>query len=165
VSDPEGPHFHVGMATMAEYAKYSFNLQHNLARTIIQQRLSMALYDEHNITISHELEQLKRENALLHGGTLPHSDQDREFKVANRHLCEAVDGWNYTYQQLEAARELVDERTHMIIHLECANEQQNLELEERATVIASLEQQIQVLPLQAPPTPAGPDTVSDVDEE
>jgi hypothetical protein len=53
----------------------------------------------------------------------------------------------------------------MIIHLECANEKQNLELEERATVIASLEQQIQVLPLQAPPTPAGPDTMSDVDEE
>jgi hypothetical protein len=58
----------------------------------------MALYDKHNITISHELEQLKRENALLHGGTLPPSDQDREFKVANHHLCEAEHGWNYTCQ-------------------------------------------------------------------
>jgi hypothetical protein len=34
----------------------------------------------------------------------------------------------------------VDERTHMIIHLEQANEQLDLELEERAAVIASLEQ-------------------------
>jgi hypothetical protein len=29
VSDPEGPHFHAGMAAMAEYAQYSFDLQHN----------------------------------------------------------------------------------------------------------------------------------------
>jgi hypothetical protein len=34
----------------------------------------------------------------------------------------------------------VDEHTHGIIHLEHANEQQDLELEERAVVIASLEQ-------------------------
>jgi hypothetical protein len=26
ISDPKGPHFHVGMAAMAEYAQYSFNL-------------------------------------------------------------------------------------------------------------------------------------------
>jgi hypothetical protein len=41
----------------------------------------------------------------------------------------------------------VDERTHVIIHLEHANEQQDLELKERAVVIASLEQQVQVLQL------------------
>jgi hypothetical protein len=48
------------------------------------------------------------------------------------------------------------------------NEQQDLELEERAAVIASLEQQIQVLQLQAPPAPASPaepDAMLDVDEE
>jgi hypothetical protein len=33
----------------------------------------------------------------------------------------------------------VDECTHVIIHLEHANEQQDLELEKRAAVIASLE--------------------------
>jgi hypothetical protein len=33
----------------------------------------------------------------------------------------------------------VDERTHAIIHLEHANEQQDLELKERAAVIISLE--------------------------
>jgi hypothetical protein len=57
----------------------------------------------------------------------------------------------------------VDDRTHMIIHLEHVNEQQDLELEERAAVIVSLEQQVQVLQLQAPP--AEPDAVSDVDLE
>jgi hypothetical protein len=53
----------------------------------------------------------------------------------------------------------------MIIHLEHANEQQDLELEERATMITSLEQQVQVLQLQVPPAPAGLDTVSDVNKE
>jgi hypothetical protein len=57
----------------------------------------------------------------------------------------------------------VDDRTHMIIHLEHVNEQQDLELEERAAVIVSLEQQVQVLQLQAPS--AEFDAVSDVDLE
>jgi hypothetical protein len=56
------------MAAMAEYVQYSFNLQHNLARTVIQQHLSMAAYDERHIAISHELALLKGENDLLHGG-------------------------------------------------------------------------------------------------
>jgi hypothetical protein len=34
VSNPEGPHIHTSMATMAEYAQYSFDLQHTAARTI-----------------------------------------------------------------------------------------------------------------------------------
>jgi hypothetical protein len=38
--------------------------------------------------------------------------------------------------------ELVDECTHVIIHLEHVSEQQDLELEERAAAIASLEQQV-----------------------
>jgi hypothetical protein len=62
----------------------------------------------------------------------------------------------------------VYERTHVIIHLEHANKQQELELKERAAVITSLEQQVQVLQLQVPPVPTDPtepDTVSDVDEE
>jgi hypothetical protein len=56
----------------------------------------------------------------------------------------------------------------MIIHLENAIEQEDLEFEERAATIATLEQQLQVHQLQAPPTPtapADPDTVSNVDEE
>jgi hypothetical protein len=96
----------------------------------------MAAYDEHHIAISHELEQLKCENALLYGGTLPPLDQDSKLKVAYCHHSETEHRWNYTRQQLYATRELVDECTHVIIHLEDANEQQVLELEERATVIA-----------------------------
>jgi hypothetical protein len=32
----EGPHFHMGMASIARYAQYLFNLQHNTSRTIMQ---------------------------------------------------------------------------------------------------------------------------------
>jgi hypothetical protein len=39
---------------------------------------------------------------------------------------------NYARQQLDAAHEEVDTRTHVIVHLEHANEQQELELKERA---------------------------------
>jgi hypothetical protein len=35
ISNPEGPYFHVGLAAMAEFAQYSFNLQHITARTVI----------------------------------------------------------------------------------------------------------------------------------
>jgi hypothetical protein len=71
----------------------------------------------------------------------------------SRHLIEAEHGWHYFRQQLDAAREMLDERTHVIIHLE---------------------QQLQVLQLQvshapvvpaAPTAPAEPDAKSDVDEE
>jgi uncharacterized protein (DUF3084 family) len=85
-----------------------------------------------------------------------------------RRLSEAEHGWHYFRQQLDTAREVLDERTHAIIHLEHHIEQQDLELEERAVTIANLEQQLQVLQLQVPPTPAAPtepDVGSDVDEE
>jgi hypothetical protein len=41
----------------------------------------MAAYDDRHITISCELAQLKCENDLLRGGTVPPLDQDREMKV------------------------------------------------------------------------------------
>jgi hypothetical protein len=108
VSDPEGPHFHPGMATMAEYVQYSFDLQHTLARTVIQQRLSLAAYDVHISNISHELAQLKNENDLLRGDTVPPSDQDRELAVAYHHLSEADHRWNHTPQLLDVTCEMVD---------------------------------------------------------
>jgi hypothetical protein len=40
---------------------------------------------------------------------------------------------------------MVDDHTHAIIHLEHTKEQQDFELMERAAVIASLEQQVQML--------------------
>jgi hypothetical protein len=36
VSDLEGPHFHTRMTSLARYAQYLFNLQHNTARTGMQ---------------------------------------------------------------------------------------------------------------------------------
>jgi hypothetical protein len=42
---------------------------------------------------------------------------------------------------------MVDKRTHTIIHLEHHVEQQDLDLEERAAMITTLEQQLQVLQL------------------
>jgi hypothetical protein len=74
IFDPKCPHFHVGMVAMAEYAQYSFDLQHTTARTVIQQCLGMVAYDECHIAISRELAQRKCENDLLHGGTVPPSD-------------------------------------------------------------------------------------------
>jgi hypothetical protein len=76
--------------------------------------------------------------------------------------------WHYICQQLDTSHELVDECTHTIIHLKHTNEQQDLELEEREAVVASLERQVYVLQLQALPAPATPavelDAMSDVDE-
>jgi hypothetical protein len=54
-------------------------------------------------------------------------------------LSEADHTWHYIRQQLDASCELVDERTHVIVHLEHTNQQLDLELEERVVVIASLE--------------------------
>jgi hypothetical protein len=96
VPDLKGPHFNFDMAALAKYAQYLFNLQHNTARTIMQQRMHLTAYDEHNTVISCELEQLKHENALLCSGTLPPLDQDHELKVTYHHLSEAEHGWNYT---------------------------------------------------------------------
>jgi hypothetical protein len=71
VSNLEGLHFNTGTAAMAKYAKYLFNLQQNTTRTVMQQGMHLTSYDEHNTTISRELEQQKQENALLHSGTFP----------------------------------------------------------------------------------------------
>jgi hypothetical protein len=53
-----------------------------------------------------------------------------------------------------------------MVHLEHHVEQLDLELEESAVTIATLEQQLQVPPAPtAPAAPAEPDAVSDVHEE
>jgi hypothetical protein len=168
ISNPEGPHFHAGLAAMADYAQYLFDLQHTTTRIVIQQCLCMAAYEECHITISHELTHLKCENDLLRGGTGPPLDQDWELKVTYHCLSEVEHAWHFIRQQLDVLCELVDEHTHAIIYLEHTNEHQDLKLGERAVVIASLEQQVQVIQLQIPPAPVAPavepDTMSDVDE-
>jgi hypothetical protein len=122
VSNPEGPHYHTGMAAMAKYAQGLFNLQYNTNTIVIQQCLCMAAYEERYTATSRELAQLKCENDLLCGGTIPPSEQDQELKVAYCHLSDSEHMWHYIRQQLDASREMVDEHTHVIIHLEHANE-------------------------------------------
>jgi hypothetical protein len=159
VSNPEGLHFHAGMAALAGYAQHMFNLQASTDRTVMLQHL-------HSSSLEQHVEELRRASTILHSGTPPPSDQDHELQVAYRRLCEAEHGWHYFRQQLDAAPEVLDERTHAIIHLEHHVEQQDPELEERAATIANLEQQLQVPPAPtAPATPAEPDAESDVDEE
>jgi hypothetical protein len=81
-------------------------------------------------------------------------------------LSEAEHGWHYFYQQLDVTCEMLDEHTHLSIHLEHHIKQQDLELEERAATIADLRQQLQVPPVPAAPAaPAETDAELDVDEE
>jgi hypothetical protein len=110
-SNHEGPHFHIGMVALAGSTQHMFNLQASTGRTVIRQRLHSGSLEQH-------IEELRHANAILRSGTPPPSDQDRELQVAYCHLSEAEHGWHYFRQQLDAAHEMLDERTHTIIHLE-----------------------------------------------
>jgi hypothetical protein len=69
---------------------------------------------------------------------------------------------------LDIAPEEVDIHTHRIIHLEHHVEEQDAELEERAEMIANLEQQLLELQVQAPPELADHkeiDAMSSIDED
>jgi hypothetical protein len=102
----------------------------------------MPAYEEWHSATSRELTQLKCENDLLCGSTVPPTDQDQELKVAYRHLSEAEHTWHYNHQQLDASHEMIYERTHAIVLLEHTNEQQDFKLMDRAAVITSMEQQV-----------------------
>jgi hypothetical protein len=99
----------------------------------------MTAYEEHATTTSHELERLRHDNAV-HNTAIPPSELDCELKFTYRHLSEAEHGWNYTHQLLDIAHEEVDILTNGIIHLEHAYKPLGAELEERAEMIANLEQ-------------------------
>jgi hypothetical protein len=85
VSNPEGPHFHVGMAALAGYAQHMFNLQASTGRTVMRQHL-------HSSSLEQHVEELRRANAILCSGTPLPSDQDRELQVTYRRLSEAEHG-------------------------------------------------------------------------
>jgi hypothetical protein len=142
MSDLEGPHFHTGMTSLARYAQYLFNLQHNTARIGMQQRMRLTAYEEHTTATSRELERLRHENVILCSGARPPLEQDRELQGAYRRLSEAEHGWNHTRMLLDITHEEVDTHTHEIIHLEHHMETQDTKLEERAETIANLEQQL-----------------------
>jgi hypothetical protein len=113
VSDLECPHFSVGMAEMAKYMQYLFNMQHNTARTAIQQRLRLTAYGEH-------IKGLRHENSILRSGTHSPLDRGHELQIMYHRHSEAKHGWNYNHQQLDLTRDEVDICTHTIIHLEHA---------------------------------------------
>jgi hypothetical protein len=159
VSNPEGPDFHAGLAALAGYAQHMFNLQASTGRTIIQQCLHSGLLEQH-------IKEPRRANAIPRSGMPPVLLKDYELQVTYHRLSEAEHGWHYFRQQLDAAREMLDESSHAIIHLEHHIEQQDLELEKKAAMITDLEQQLQVLPaLTVSAAPAEPDAELDVDEE
>jgi hypothetical protein len=69
---------------------------------------------------------------------------------------------------LDITREEVETRTHGIVHLEHHVEAQDTELEERAEMIADLEQQLLDLQVQAPPEPVDhleAEAMSGIDED
>jgi hypothetical protein len=117
MSDLEGPHFYVGMTSLARCAQYLFNLQHNTSRTIMQHHMCPMAYEEHTAATSRVLKRLRHENAVLCSGACPPSKQDRELQVAYHLLSEVEHGWNHTRMLLDIAHEEMDTHTHGIIHL------------------------------------------------
>jgi hypothetical protein len=118
VSNLKGPHFHAGMTSLAKYAQYLFNLQHNTARTAMQQRTCLTAYEESATAATREIERLRHENAILCSSAQPPSELDHELQEVYRRLSGAEHGWNYTRMLLDIAREEVDIHTHGIVHLE-----------------------------------------------
>jgi hypothetical protein len=168
VSDIKGPHFHAEMTSLARYAQYLFNLQHNTARIGMQQRTCLLAYEESATAATGEIERLRHENAILRNGVRPPSKQDRELKEVYRRLSNAEHGWNHTYLLLDITREEVEIHTHGIIHLEPHVETQDTELVARAETIANLEPQLLEFQGQAPPEPVNPeeiDATSGIDED
>jgi hypothetical protein len=77
-------------------------------------------------------------------------------------------GWNYTHMLLDITHDEVETRTHEIVHLEHHMVVLDAKLEERAKMIADLEQQLLELPVQAPPDPVDHQeaiAVSGIDED
>jgi hypothetical protein len=91
VSNPEGPHFHTGMAALAGYAQHMFNLQARTGRTVMRQHL-------HSSSLEQHVEELRRANTILRSDAPPPSDQDRELQVTYLRLSEAEHGWHYFRQ-------------------------------------------------------------------
>jgi hypothetical protein len=91
VSNPEGPHFHAGMAALAGYAQDMFNLQASTGRTVMRQHLHSSPLEQH-------VDELRRANTILRSGMPPPSDQDCELQVTYHRLSEAEHGWHYFRQ-------------------------------------------------------------------
>jgi predicted RNase H-like nuclease (RuvC/YqgF family) len=134
----------------------------------MQQRTHLTAYKESATAATREIERLRHENAILHSGACPPSEQDRELQKVYHRLSNAKHGWNHTHMLLGITREEVETSTHGIIHLEHHVEVQDAELEEWVETIANLEQPLLELQVQVLPKPADPeeiDAMSGVDED
>jgi hypothetical protein len=147
------------MTLLARYAQYLFNLQHNTDRIGMQQRTHLMAYKESATATTHEIERLRYESVILHSGAHPPSEQDHELQEVYRRLSNTEHGWNHTRMLLDITRKEVETRTHRIIHLDHHVEVQDAKLEERAEMIANLEQQLLELQVQAPPEHANPEEI------
>jgi hypothetical protein len=142
MSNLKGPHFHARMILLAKYVQYLLNLRHSTARTARQQRMCLMAYEESATTTAREIERLRYDNAILRSGARPPLELDRELQEVYHHLSDAEHRWNYTHMLLDITREEVDICTHGIVHLENHVEMQDAEPEERAEMIADLDQQL-----------------------
>jgi hypothetical protein len=125
------------------------------------------VYEESATATAHEIERLRHENAILRSGAQPSSELDCELQVVYCRLSDAEHVWNYTRMLLDITHDEVDIRTHGIVHLKNHMETQDTELEERAEMIADLEQQRLEHQGQAPPELVNPeeiDAMSGIDE-
>jgi hypothetical protein len=147
------------MTLLARYAQYLFNLQHNTDRIGMQQRTHLTAYKESATAATHEIERLRYESVILRSGAHPPSEQDHELQEVYCRLSNTEHGWNHTRMLLDITRKEVETRTHRIIHLDHHVEVQDAKLEERAEMIANLEQQLLELQVQAPPEHANPEEI------
>jgi hypothetical protein len=134
----------------------------------MQQCTCLTAYKESATATTREIERLRHENAILHSGAHPPSEQDCELKEVYRRSSNAEHGMYHTRMLLDITCEEVESRTHKIIHLEHHVEVQDAKLEERAEPIANLEQQLLGLQVQAPQEPADPkkiDAMSGINED
>jgi hypothetical protein len=79
MSNLKGPHFHTGMTSLARYAQYLFNLQHNIVRTGMQQRTRLMVYQESATAATREIERMRHDNAIFYSDARLLSEQDREL--------------------------------------------------------------------------------------
>jgi hypothetical protein len=101
-------------------------------------------------------------------GARPPSEQDRGLQEVYRRLSDTEHGWDYTRMLRDITREEVETRTHGTGHLEHHMEAQDVELEERAEMMADLERQLLELQVQAPPKLVNHqevDAMSSIDED
>jgi hypothetical protein len=128
--------------------------------------MHLTAYEESGTATTRKIESLGHENAILCSGARLPSELDRELQEVYHRLSVAEHGWNYTRMLLDITCEEVETRTHGIVHPEHHVEAQDAEIEERAEMIADLEQQMLELQVHAPPEPVDhqeADVISGID--